>query len=142
MLIALGALAMVEMYDVLGIICPTSSGNVYTSEAVKILVFVIKFLSPGVSEPVTKFTLIVAVLPLILVAVNLSMMVAVTLLPTMYCVVCVSSTSLAGTRFRAVTVMLVPYTMTHAEPDGTVTTTPDATEIGPADIALLPDVTE
>jgi hypothetical protein len=81
---------------------------VYTSDAASDLVLVIKFWLPGVSEPVTKFTLIVAVLPLMFVAVNLSMMVAVTLLPTMYWVVWVFSTSLAGTRFRAVTVILNP----------------------------------
>jgi hypothetical protein len=31
--------------------------------------------------------------------------------------------------------------MVHLDPDGTVTTTPDATVIGPADMALLPDAT-
>ena len=84
MLMALEALAMVEMNAVLGKICPTSSGNVYTSDAAKLLVLVIKFWLPAVSEPVTKFTLIVAVLPLIFVAVNLSMIVAVALVGTVY----------------------------------------------------------
>jgi hypothetical protein len=43
MLMALAALAMVEMKAVLGKIWPTSSGNVYTSDAFRLLVLVIKF---------------------------------------------------------------------------------------------------
>ena len=60
------------------------------------------------SEPVTKFTLIVAVLALVFVAVNLSIITAVALVGTVYWVVWVFSTSFAGTRFRAVTVMCDP----------------------------------
>ena len=86
-LIALAALAIVEMYAVVGRIWPTSSGKVYVSEAARLLVLVIKFWLPGVSEPVTKLTLMVAVDALTLVAVNLSMITAVMLDGTMYCVV-------------------------------------------------------
>jgi hypothetical protein len=81
---ALAALAIVEMYAVVGRICPTNSGKVYVSEAARLLVLVIRFWLPGVSEPVTKLTLMVAVDALTLVAVNLSMITAVMLDGTVY----------------------------------------------------------
>ena len=84
---ALAALAIVEMYAVVGSIWPTSSGKVYVSEAARLLLLLIKFWLPGVSEPVTKLTLMVAVDALMLVAVNLSMITAVMLDGTVYCVV-------------------------------------------------------
>ena len=87
MLTALAALAIVEMYAVVGKIWPTNSGKVYVSEAARLLLLLIKFWLPGVSEPVTKLTLMVAVDALMLVAVNLSMITAVMLDGTVYCVV-------------------------------------------------------
>ena len=85
MLMLDAALAIAEINPLGGMICPTNSGNVYTSEAANDFSFVIKFKLPAVPAGVTKLTLIVAVLALKLVAVNLSMIV-VTLL-AVYCVV-------------------------------------------------------
>ena len=95
--------ATVEINPPAGMIWPTSSGNVYVSDGDSDLSLVIKFKLPAAPAKVTKLTLIVAAVPLKLVAVNLSMIV-VTLL-AVYCVVCVASTILAGTKFFAVTVI-------------------------------------
>jgi hypothetical protein len=85
MLMLAAALAIVEINPSTGMICPTSSGKVYTSDGDNDFSFVIRFKLPAVPAGVTKLTLIVAVLALKLVAVNLSMIV-VTLL-AVYCVV-------------------------------------------------------
>ena len=70
-------------------------------------------------------------------AVNLSMIVVTPL--AIYCVVCVASTVLAGTRFLAVTVIEAPfYRITQREPDETVTDLPLAMVIGPADMPEFP----
>jgi hypothetical protein len=79
------ALAIVEINPPTGSICPTSSGNVYTSAGASDLALVIRFKLPADPAGVTKLTLMVAVVALKLVAVNLSMIV-VTLL-AVYCVV-------------------------------------------------------
>jgi len=54
MLMALAALAIVEIKAVVGKICPTSSGNVYVSEAASDLALMIKFSLPAVPDPVTS----------------------------------------------------------------------------------------
>ena len=137
MLIALPVPAIVEINPPGGMIWPTSSGKVYTSAGDSDFSLVIKFKLPADPAKVTKFTLIVAALALKLVAVNLSMIV-VTLL-AVYCVVCVASTILAGTKFFAVTVIRQSFYMTtQREPEATVTTTPLEIVIGPADKPAVP----
>ena len=134
---ALAVPATVEMNPPGGMIWPTSSGKVYTSDASSDFSLVIKFKLPAVPAKVTKFTLIVAVLALKLVAVNLSMIVVTPL--AVYCVVWVASTILAGTKFFAVTVIRQSfYKTTQREPEDTVTTTPLEIVIGPADTPALP----
>jgi hypothetical protein len=64
MLTALAVPAMVEMNADGDSTWPTNSGKVYTSEGCKDLVLVIRLSLLAVPAAVTKFTLIVAALPL------------------------------------------------------------------------------
>jgi hypothetical protein len=102
MLIALAVPAIVLIKSPAPRTCPTNSGNVYTSDACRVLVLVIKLVSPADPAVVTKLTEIVAADALMLVAVNLSM-IAVTPV-AVYWVVCEASAYLAGTRTLTVTI--------------------------------------
>ena len=62
MLMAVAALAMVDMNPPGAKIWPTISGNVYVSAGCSDLVLTIKFWLPAVSAAVTKLTLMVAAL--------------------------------------------------------------------------------
>ena len=105
MLMAVAVPAMVEINPLAISTWPTISGKVYTSDAAKVLVLVIKFWLPAVSAAVTKLTLKVAAVALKLVAVNLSMIVVT--LVAVYCVVWAFSAVLAGIKTLTVTVNLI-----------------------------------
>ena len=60
MLMADAVPAMTEMNPLGAMACPTSSGNVYVSDACSVFVLTIKLSLPADPAAVTKFTLIVA----------------------------------------------------------------------------------